>query len=154
MKSYIKYLETWRYRIYSFIEVLTYKIVLICYSQVCFTCFRYVIFRLTLILTLLMTLCSEWSKFGSNTLTLGEIVRTASHWSHCVLNDPVLDQISWSREIVRTFSNTTEQNEVLLFYWSNVCFNMLPKCRISVYFSINTVDYMTFKMIHFWIKYL
>ena len=42
-----------------------------------FLFFRYVKFRLTSILLPLITLCSEWSRFGSYTLTHGEIVCTS-----------------------------------------------------------------------------
>lgn len=83
---------------------------------------------MTLILTLLITLCSELSSFWSNTLR--------------------------EREIVCTPPQKMEPNEVLLLYWSPVVFNMFPICYIKVYFDIATLYQNVFRIMQFWIKYL
>ena len=48
----------------------------------------------------------------------------------------------------------TEQNEVLLFSWSHVLFNMFQMWCIDVYFDNDFLDDIMFRTIQFWIKNL
>ena len=75
-------------------------------------------------------------------------------WSHCVRNDPVLDQIPWHME--NSYVQLHRSSHIIKYFLfaTHKCVYMFPICYFESGFDIDTLDDIEFEMIHFWIKYL